>query len=312
MWGLSAALLAYVLATTDLDHVIRSVLRVELPAVLGVIAFSVFFGFLWETWNVRYLLRIMGHPMRYRDLAILKGFSCLMHLVNYGLGTLLLSHSVDRKEGGGFLRTVGALLVLGIVDAFDLALLCVASGVAGAAFHQDAAAAAVLPLATVVLAGGVLGVFFWQFEDRLPWLHWLTRASFFGVFRTFRAPTYLRFVVLRLPLSVMHVLVDYAVLRLFGVDVPLLAFVSVYPAVVFVAALPVAVSGLGSGQVAARALMLGLVAAQFPDRLAATATVDAFSMTVVFVALGLQVVLGLVCAPLYWRFLFDRTKGAGT
>ena len=140
-------------------------------------------------------------------------------------------------------------------------------------------------------------------KNTLPDYQQLMGAAFAEMFRVFKITDYLKFIAMRLPSAMLIFVTDYLILGLFDVEVGFLPFISVYPAVILIAVLPVTVSGLGSGQLAARTLLLDLVVGPSRDAIHSAATIDAFSSAVIFTSLFIKIGIGLFCLFAFRRIV---------
>lgn len=292
-WFVTIVLLAYMFATTDLSVIFNLTFSSNIFMVAALLFLAVFSDFLYESWQIKFLLAHLNFHIKYKEIAIIKGYSLLFHVINYNVGTVFISYYLKRKKDSPMLKSLGSLIVLNLVDVFNLSLICSVGILWSVYVYEKTFGLVILPFSIGLIAMFLLALIFWRFEEKLVFLHPLTKKSFFDIFRRFREKDYLKFVVLRLPIAAMHFTADFLVLRLFGIQMDFSTFVCVYPAVVFIAALPISISGLGSGQMAARIFLLG-IAMNIPlDDSQALGSIDAFSSSLIIMTMLIKAAIGL-------------------
>ena len=303
----TAVLMGYVIATTDIDFILDTLSEVSLLQFALLISFSVIVGFLYECWQIQLILRRISIVFNYSEIVLLKGFSLILRFFNYNISTLLLSYFIREKKTQPLPKGLGALLVLNGIDVFNLSFIT-AIGILsnqelGHASTQVAYSSSVFYLSVSLCLLFILHAFFWPIEHHLRFLHFITRRSFFSIFRSLKPVDYLKFVLLRLPPTLMMVVVDYYVIGLFGIQVSMAGFFSVYPAVIFITTLPITISGLGSGQLAARALLVTFVVGKGAHTIESIATIDAFSNAIILFNLTVKSTLGVICLVIGRKYI---------
>ena len=135
----TAALLAYLVHSTDIDGVRAAFAAADAPRAIGVILVGTFVTWLVDSaclgWLIRKTLAGRGNGAAFglREVAPLKASSYVLNIVNYNAATLGMAWIVARRRGVGFLEATAALAVLSWLDLVALALLLVLRVVAFAA-----------------------------------------------------------------------------------------------------------------------------------------------------------------------------------
>jgi hypothetical protein len=254
LWGITAALVAYVALTTDLERFLGALSGWAPVAILGLAFVDVLISWAYDTFSLRVLFQRLTAAVPFRDLLFIKGASYLLNVVNYNAGAIAIAYFVKEQRRVPFFETFGAILLL---NAIDLVAMAVMMG-AGYALVPQAVGepgGAVVRVAVVLVGGGfVLNYLFWQVEPRLPLLHGLTRRGLFHAVRRARLADYGVLILLRLCMLCIYLTAYWIAFRLFDVAVPWTLALVYYPMLIFVGVLPISVAGFGSSQIASRFL----------------------------------------------------------
>jgi uncharacterized membrane protein YbhN (UPF0104 family) len=202
---------------------------------------------LWiEARTISELARPESSGLGLGTCARMKAASYPLALLNYALGAGGLTYLLRRRGG---LRIAEAAGIVILIALFDLGILLVLS-----TFGALLLSTQPIALQAGVIVFGMLGIVFGFVFLRTPLsLGALDRVRDLEIFRTARTAPLRRLAVLgvlRLGFVVSFVLVCGAALEIFGVRVPAGDLVVGVAVVSLVASLPIAVAGLGTGQVA--------------------------------------------------------------
>lgn len=279
----SAALLAWVLARVDARAVLArlepGVAVIFVPALLVFLVVSLVIEALC-------LVTVVAHSRPFHDLIVaarIKAASYPLGLVNYALGAGATTVLLRRRAGMTLAEAAGAVFVIGLFDLGSLiAFVLVGGGLMGAA-TPGLRAGVILGVGAAIVAGFAvlrapvrLGAF-----DRIRELDVLRDA------RTLPIPVLARLGVLRLVFVGCFIALVWATLEAFAVRVPPLDLIVDTSLVLLVSALPIAVAGLGTGQVVFVSLF---------DRFAAPETLLAASLTLSFGLIVTRAAIGFAMA----------------
>jgi hypothetical protein len=174
--------------------------------------------------------------------------------------------------------------VLFIMGVNVLALLLLASG-------GLAVAPAVPHAVTVIVVVAWIGFTVYAITVALR-PRWLADRPLFSLLLNAGIAGHLRALLVRLPHIGCLLVYQIAMLRAFGVEVPILDAVAVFPVVFFIGVLPISVQGLGTTQ----AVMIYFFARYAPgDQTAREAAVISASLVSQTLALVFQATLGVLC-----------------
>jgi hypothetical protein len=224
------------------------------PAVLGFALGTLAL----EALSLARVVRAAGGALGLALAARLKAASYPLALIHYGLGAAGLALLVQRRSGLGLEAAGGAVLVIALVD-LALVVVLAALGAGLAASPTPALRAALLVGAAVLVAAGFA---FLRAPISLGPLERLRNLALFAAARGLPLRALLELGLLRLAFVSAFAAVTGAALAAFGVAVPLPEVVVGAFFVALVAALPVAVAGLGTGQLAFVELFQGFAAAE--------------------------------------------------
>jgi len=282
-FSVSAALLGWVLSGVDaravLSHVTPDVARVFLPALVVFLLASLMIEALC-------LVEVVSYSRPFHDLVVaarIKAASYPLGLVNYALGAGATTLLLRRRAGMTLSEAAGAVFVIGLFDLGSLiAFVLVGVGLMGARTPG-------LQAGVVMLAGGAIVAGFAVLRAPIR-MGAFDRIRELGVLRDARTlPIGLlaRLGLLRLLFVGSFIGLVWATLEAFAVRIPTLDLIVDTSVVLLVSALPIAVAGLGTGQVVFVSLF---------DRFAAPETLLAASLTLSFGLIVTRAAIGFAMA----------------
>jgi uncharacterized membrane protein YbhN (UPF0104 family) len=221
-------------------------------------------------------------PLSFREIAIVRGASYLLALINYGVGQGAIVYFANRSRGVPVLRgTAAVLLIMGT----NLLLLLFLATI-GMMFGAEA-----LPEVRMLVIAGYAGLAVYVLL-LLVRPRWLTRQPIFDVLLGAGLRGHLKAMAVRLPhVLLLHVL-HYASLHAFGIQVPVPQVVLYGPVVFLVAVLPISVQGLGPAQGAMKFFYARYATGDAAFREATVLTAGLSSQAISWCV---QVVIGLLC-----------------
>jgi len=219
--------------------------------------------------------------MSFADVLLVRGATYLLAAINYNVGQGAIVYFVHRNAGTTIMRGVATILL--VLGTNVLALLFLASG--------GMAVAPAVPAAVKILvavAWGGLALYATLIAIRPRWLD----RPIFEVLLNAGLRGHARALLVRVPHIASLVVFQFALLRAFGVRVPLVDALAMLPVTFLVAVLPISVQGLGTTQ----ATMTYFFARYAPGNPAAQeALVVAASLVGQAIALSFQGLLGVAC-----------------
>jgi hypothetical protein len=279
----SVGTLAFLLLQIDLrhamGHVDARVAWVLIPSLLLYVGLS-----LWiEAVSLVRLLPRSSAPLTSWTCAKLKAASYPLGLLHYALGAGGLALLLRRR---GALRVTDAVGIVMLISLFDLGLLLALTALgAGLLSTREPAVQASFGVAAVV--GIALGFTFLRTSASFRSLDRVRNLEFFRALREASPRSLVELGVLRLLFLLCFITLGAAALEAFGVSVTLGDLIVNLAGVALVSVLPIAVAGLGTGQVAFVYLFRGW---------ADPSTLLACSLTLSAGLIALRAAIGLVFA----------------
>ena len=281
-WAVTISLLVYVfhsISFSEIATALHSAAPWTIP-VLSILILGVYLGdsfAIWKTfgWFVTRL--------SIREVLIVRGATYLLAFLNYTVGQGAIVYFVKRSRGIPILRSTAAVLMVMGINILLLLLLTTL----GLFINPNLPAA----LRTVVYgAYGALAVYITLLVIR-P--RWLTTRPIFDVLFAAGLVGHLKALAVRVPHIGILMLFSYSSLHAFGVKVPATQALLCLPIVYFISALPIAIMGLGTSQIALVYFFASYVPGATPD--AAKAAVVTASLVAQAIAVVIQSLLGAFC-----------------
>lgn len=245
-FAVSGAILAFLLARLDAravaERITADVWLVLAPALLAHAAASLAL----DAASLRRLAAAAGTPLPLSACARIRAASYPLALLHYGLGAATLTLLLRRRGGLPVAAAAGAVLLLALLD-LGVLLVLTAAGAALLASRAPALRAGVVAGGAAVILGGLALL---RAPVRMGPLERLRSLAFLAPARTAPPRLLAELAALRTLFVAAFVALVGAALLAFDVRVPLGDLIVGVAAVALVAALPIAFSGLGTGQVA--------------------------------------------------------------
>ena len=209
----------------------------------------------------------------------------IIHLTLGGAGLAVL---LRQRTGITLGRSAGVVLMIMLTDL----VITLAAGALGASFSQAAASALPVGLIAVIAAALVFGFGILRAPGSLGPIERIRSLSVFVALRQTPLARLLELVVLRCAFVACFIAIGGAAFVAFDIDAGIARIVVGMAILAVVGALPIAVSGLGTGQVAAVYLFRDLAPAE---------TILAMSLVLTFSLTSLRLLMGLTFAREFAR-----------
>ncbi|MCZ6783884.1 MAG: lysylphosphatidylglycerol synthase domain-containing protein [Proteobacteria bacterium] len=238
--------LVFLFATIDFGE---AVARVDSRVALLLLPTILIYGvgsLVLEALSLNRLFRGAARGLDVWTCARIKAASYPLSLLHYAIGAAGLSFLLRRRGGMALSEAAGAVLLIAFLD---LGLLLVLTAV-GAGLLATRAPVVRAGLAVGMAVGLTVGFAF--LRTRLPVgpLEWVRELEIFRTVREASTAMLWQVGALRLLFVMLFMALGVAAMAAFGIPVPLGDLVVNMAAVALVAALPIAIAGLGTGQVA--------------------------------------------------------------
>lgn len=293
----SLGALAWLLSTFDLRSLVAAldarVARVMLPALVLYGAATL----LIEALSIRRLLEAPPPSFTIWMAARIKCASYLLAVINYTLGGAGLAVLLRQRTGLSLGESAGVVLLVALTDLG----ITLTFGTLGIVFAQAGVSVLLVGCFAVIAAGIVFGVVILRAPGSLGPIERIRSLAVFATLRRTPLARLLELVLLRCLFSACFISVSGAAFFAFGVEIGVPRLVGGMMALAIVGALPIAVSGLGTGQVAAVYLFGDLAPAE---------TILAMSLVLSFGLLALRALMGSVFAREFARHALSAAREA--
>ena len=284
----SLGALAWLLSTFDLRSLLASldarVARVMLPALVLYGAATLVI----EALSIRRQLEAPPPSFTIWMAARIKCASYLLSVINYTLGGAGLAVLLRQRTGLSLGESAGVVLLVALTDL----MITLVFGTLGIVFAQAGVSVLLVGCFAVIAAGIVFGVVIVRAPGALGPIERIRSLAVFATLRHTPLARLLELVLLRCLFSACFISIAGAAFHAFGVEIGIPRLVGGMMALAIVGALPIAVSGLGTGQVAAVYLFRDLAPAE---------TILAMSLVLSFGLISLRVLMGIVFAREFAR-----------
>lgn len=242
----SVALLVFLLRQIDFAAAVAAVTKRSLLLLAPVLLVYTGLSLWLDAVSLVRALAGVGSRIAVGTAARIKAATYSFGLLHYALGAAALVMLVRRK---GLLPAAEAASVVMLISAFDL-LSLLAVTVAGSALFANHATGLRSGLVAALLAAAPVGIAVLRMERSLGPLDWLRELRVMRSVREMSNTELVELLALRTLFVIVFIGLGGATLAAFGVYPPLGDVVVGFSVIALVSALPIAVAGLGTGQLA--------------------------------------------------------------
>ena len=242
-WLGSAVLVTYMAMTTDLQGVADALGSVD-PLFLGLLlVVGTLVGFFIDTMGVAISFRAFVAPVTFRETIPIKATSYLLNVLNYNAALAGMALYLSRSRKVGFWKALGALMFVNVVDLFGV-LLLLSLGMSitlGTDTFTPVLGLTLRAIGWGGLAAFVAGAAWFRSDLPLPVFGPLRTKALFLPIREASLGTWARLLAARFLLQGQYLLVAYALLLLFDVDVPFIRLLAYVPVLTFIQIVPISI-----------------------------------------------------------------------
>ena len=231
--------------------------------------------------------------------ARIKCASYLLGIINYALGAGALTILLRRRAGTGLGESASIVLLITSVDICILMIMAAA----GTTLVNTGAPAVRAGVFAILVVAFVIGLIVVRMPANLRPIERIRSLTVFEALRTTPLSVLGKLAVLRVGFTSSFIAIGGAAFASFGIAVPLSDLVVGMVVVGVVSALPIAVAGLGTGQIA--------IVEAF-GHLADKETLVALSLVLSASMLAVRAGMGLVVAREYTREVLEESRAAET
>jgi hypothetical protein len=280
-WLVTAGLLFFVFHKISFADLVAST-RAAKPWMVPACLASVFGLYLADAFAIWKTFGWFLAKFTYGEVLVLRGATYLLAAINYNVGQGAIAFFVHRARAVPLMRGVATILLVMGINVLTLLLFASAGLLVAPEVPRAIVVVVVVAYAGLALYGLVVA---WKPP-------WLATRPLFDVLLSAGLSGHARALLVRVPHVATVVVFQMAMLRAFGVAVPIGQAVAALPIVILIAALPISVMGLGTTQ----GLLVFFFARYAPgvghER---DAAVVAASISSQAIALSTQALIGLAC-----------------
>lgn len=305
-WGGTLALLAYLGLTTDFATAWTAFQNADHVLFLATVVISTFATYLTDVATVRVLLRHVGIRVGFKEFLRVKGASYLLNIVNYNLALVMMAAVVRKRTDRGWGAAGSPFVLLNFLDLSVFGTFVLAALLSGQSPFEGPVTILVGFFAAGAIAAPTILCMIARLDNLPGLLGKVFAHDLLAAFRHLSFRAIPGMMALRSILILEYAVMNWAFLRSFGTEIPILQLLVFMPIISLIAIIPVSVAGLGSTQVVMREFYGPYV----PSTLAATtaarmSVIDAFSTAAIVGPVLLRVVIGLACLPWVSRTLAE-------
>jgi uncharacterized membrane protein YbhN (UPF0104 family) len=278
--AVSAALLAYLGFRIDLRAALEHLTLATTLRFLAPLAAWNGVTLLIEAHCLHVVTAACGRAISRATAARIKSACYLLSLFHYAAGATALSFLLRRRMGGSLARAASAVFVIALLDVGSVAGMALLAG----ALLPTVGAGLRSGLLLTLLGGVAAGFFVLRTRRSLGPFDRIRELEILGAFRTIPIATLLELIALRIVFVACYVGMVAGLFRAFGVDIGIAELALKVAVLLLISALPIAVAGIGTAQVA----FVTLFAARAPDDvLLSMSILMSIALTVARALLGL-------------------------
>jgi hypothetical protein len=243
-WLVTVAIFAFLFRRYPIEHVVATLSDARWGVyLLLMVPYSLFYLLVDAAVLQRavcwFLVRV-----RWVDVLPVRATAYILSLVNTQVGQGGIALYLHRRHGIPFWRVASTMLLLSVVEVYQLAGWSLVGGLASGVLHGRLAFLWWVYAVLAVLLAATLWLF------RRPRTGRLASAAVVDAFRRARPWQWAVLALLKSPNLLAAIVVHWLALPLFGLQVPFTVLLTVLPLIFFFAALPIAAAHLGPSQLA--------------------------------------------------------------
>ncbi len=281
-WLVAAGLLTWVFWGVPLQDFVQALGRGQFTWYIPAMLVCMTCIFLADTMAISKTFTWFTTRIPFHTVLRIRGASYLMSVINYNLGQGAIVIFANRAKGVPYGRATGTVLLLMGVSLVVLILMS-----AVGLFVSDAPKAmAFRPYVIALLSAFVFYLVIVAVKPRFLARWSVARPMLDAGLRGHAAAVAVRF-----PHMALVFCAHYMTMRAFGIDIPVLAFISTMPFISLMSAIPISPQGLGTTQYAAVYFFASFAPGTVAEQ---KATVLAYSLTTSVLAILFMLGTGLV------------------
>jgi len=290
LWPLTVAVLGYVLYSTPIAEVWKSI-QGAAAWTLPVVGGSVLLVFCADAFAMGKTFSWFATPISYAESILVRGASYPLALVNYALGQGAFAFFLHRKRGLPLGKSAATILLVMGVNLLLLLLMAAVGLALTDSSEIPATLQAQVRVVRILIIAGFAGLAFYGTVIAIR-PRFLLRWPVFEVLLSAGISGHLKAMLVRVPHILTLVVYSYLYLLAFGVNVPIKQALLFLPVTFLVAAVPLPGQGVGVAQLIMREIFSPYASG---DVVSQQAAVVGASFAGQFIAMMVQILVGLIC-----------------
>jgi hypothetical protein len=230
----------------------------QAPALKFVAVFLPYSAIYWliDSACLTWVIKRFNKPLGFREILPIRASMYLLSLINTNLGQGGVAWYVHRKVQLPFLEILSSILLIALMEIYQLFLFSTAGVLIYKPVSAEQAALVHALRIAYGLAWCMLGIMIGWFAHARrnasvrTWINQSRAASISRSFVAARPIDYAIILAIKAPSFALAVLAQHFALGLYGITIPFVKLVLFLPLVFLAAALPIAVAHLGTSQAA--------------------------------------------------------------
>jgi uncharacterized membrane protein YbhN (UPF0104 family) len=292
-WVVTIGIFAYLFHQMTVSEVLETAAHVNLWLFIPVITIGFIFYFLWDVLVYTIVFKDVGIQVAYREMAPIRGAAHLLTIINHFAGSGGVALLMNRWKKIPISQTGSVVVFKLFIEYYGLLALCLLTAfhipeVDLALFFSNAAEGDLVRMIIIswIIFAFVL-IFFHFILPRTDGFKKIKDSQVLNAFRDISPRKYFIFVLVQLVgFFSFDVLMVFFALIVFKLEIPFLLFITLFPIVRLIEAIPISVMGLGTSQMAMLWLFTPLTG-NAGSKLSISVSILAFSLLVtIFSNLG--------------------------
>lgn len=243
-WLGATALLVYLFREVPLEEAWLATRTARIDLFLPEIAAAILVWFLLDSRALAYLFTRFNAPVSWSEARSMRGVTYLLTVLNWNVGTAAIILYMRRAKRVPALEATGSMFFYGNCDALIMATLALVGSLA----LEDSPAVETIRKAALGFMAFLALTLLAVVSSRPDW-RWLRKIRGAAVVRSYRLaqPKDFLFVLgIKLAYFIVFIWIFWAGSHAFGIQIPFALALASAPAVMLVAALPIAPAGIGT------------------------------------------------------------------
>ena len=243
-WLGAIAVLVYLFWEVPLEEAWLAARSARIDLFVPAIVAAIFVWFLLDSRTLAYLLSRFNAPVSWSEARSMRGVTYLLTVLNWNVGTAAIIFYMQRAKRVPALEATGSMFFYGNCDGFIMTTLALV----GALTLEDSPTVETIRKAALAFMAFQALTLLIMVSSRPDW-DWLRKVRGASIVRSYRLAEprdFLFVLVMKLGYFIVFIWIFWAGSHAFGIQIPFALALASAPAIMLVAALPIAPAGIGT------------------------------------------------------------------